>query len=103
MIVIAIIGILGSLLLPAPAKAKSRAQGVACAGNLKQIGLAWLMYPEGGQCSFRTPGGQKPVYRTISKGEGEEAATVRLFCHDRPGVRCQVRYFDLPKTICTGL
>ena len=46
LVVISIIAILAALLLPALGRAKARAQGVACVGNIRQLQFAWLMYAE---------------------------------------------------------
>src|SRR6266404_1241850 len=46
LVVIAIIASLAGLLLPALAKAKAKGQSIACVNNLKQLQLAWIMYPD---------------------------------------------------------
>jgi prepilin-type N-terminal cleavage/methylation domain-containing protein/prepilin-type processing-associated H-X9-DG protein len=46
LVVIAIIAILAAMILPALSKAKTKAQGIGCMNNSKQLMVAWRMYTE---------------------------------------------------------
>ncbi|MBM3884069.1 MAG: type II secretion system protein [Verrucomicrobia bacterium] len=68
LVALAVVGILASLLLPALGRGKARAQQLACAVNLRQLGLAWQLYlgdhehrfPDRRDLKSSLPGGYKP-------------------------------------------
>ena len=46
LVVIAIIAILAALLLPTLGRSKTRAEGITCANNIRQLSLAWDLYAD---------------------------------------------------------
>src|SRR5271157_107085 len=68
LVVIAIIAILGSMLLPALARAKQKAQRISCINNLKQIGTAYRIWANDNGDRF-------PCQQTIALGGMSDLVT----------------------------
>jgi prepilin-type N-terminal cleavage/methylation domain-containing protein/prepilin-type processing-associated H-X9-DG protein len=64
LVVIAIIAILASMLLPALSKAKTKAHGIKCVNNLRQLQLAWHFYAGDNDDKLTSSGYINPVEPT---------------------------------------
>jgi prepilin-type N-terminal cleavage/methylation domain-containing protein len=69
LVVIAIIAILASMLLPALARAKQKAQRIQCINNLKQVGTAYRIWSNDNGDKF-------PAQQTVSLGGWQDYVTL---------------------------
>jgi prepilin-type N-terminal cleavage/methylation domain-containing protein/prepilin-type processing-associated H-X9-DG protein len=104
LVVIAIIAILAALLLPALAKAKTKAQGIYCMSNSKQLALAWLMYANDNNDRVVGNFGQQETYTEITTANAAKSYPYRTWvCNNMYWtVEAQITNVDLVKLASLG-
>ena len=90
LVVIAIIAILAAMLLPALSKAKQKAQGIQCISNLKQLGMAWIMYAQDNNGRLAPNGDENAQPTSLTDTTSQYAPNINpQWCPGRQDVAAQ--------------
>ena len=89
LVVIAIIAILAGMLLPSLGKAKTKAQGILCINNQKQLLLCWQMYADDFEGKLvKNADGHAEVRKWVDAATTKKGIEgVRIAPHDVPWIQ----------------
>jgi prepilin-type processing-associated H-X9-DG protein len=69
LVVIAVVGVLSSVLLPALAKAKAKGQAIYCLNNVRQLNIAWMIYAHDNNDVLAYNLGATEIQQMLARGQ----------------------------------
>ncbi len=102
LVVIAIVAILAAFLVPGLSRAKSKGDQMACLSNLRQLGVAWIMYANDNSDRLISNLGSTEILRNVAQGKKVNWADTVLNWELDPGNTNTSLNSDTPLGVYVG-